>query len=50
MRPQTRIRKMRRPGQHTGRSTDGIRQTYHDPAIRAARVARDRELGLRSNR
>ena len=46
MQPQTRVRKMRRPGRHTGRSTDGIRQVYHDPDLRAARRARDRELEL----
>jgi hypothetical protein len=40
MRPyQTRVRKMRQPGRHPGRSTDGIRQAYHDPAIRAAKAA-----------
>ena len=39
---QTRVRKMRRPGQHHGRSTDGIRQTYYNPAIRAAREAAER--------
>lgn len=37
---QGRVRRMRQLGQHpgSGRSTDGIRQTYHDPAIRAARA------------
>lgn len=48
MRPQVRVRKMRSPKnpRKHGRSTDGIRQVYHDPAIRAARRARDREAGL----
>lgn len=46
----TRVRKMRQPGQHHGRSTDGIRQVYHDPKIRAARIARDRDLRLRGQR
>ena len=38
----TRVRKMRprRPSQ--ARSTNGIRQTYHDPAIVAAKAARRR--------
>jgi hypothetical protein len=34
---QTRIRRMRQPGRHHGRSTDGIRKVYFDPEIRAAR-------------
>lgn len=46
----TRVRKMRQPGRHHGRSTDGIRQTYHDPDVRAARIARDRDLQLRGRR
>lgn len=46
MQPQARIRKMRRPGRKHGRSADGICEVYHDPDIRAARRARDRELGL----
>ena len=46
MRPQTQVRKMRRPGLHHGRKTDGTRQNYHDPAIRAARRARDRSIRL----
>lgn len=46
----TRVRKMRQPGRHPGRSTDGICQTYYHPAIRAARIARDRELRLRGRR
>lgn len=37
MQPQTRVRKMRPAGRRTGRKTDGIRQVYYDPAIRAAR-------------
>lgn len=36
MRPQTRIRKMRRHNAPGGRDDD-VRQTYFDPAIRAAR-------------
>jgi hypothetical protein len=41
MRPyQIRVRTMRRPGRHHGRKTDGIRQTYYDPAIRAAKAVR----------
>jgi len=38
---QGRVRRMRRPGQKPGpaRSADGIRQTYYDPAIRAAKAA-----------
>lgn len=42
MRPhQTQVRKMRQPGRHAGagRSADGIRQTYYDGDIRAAREA-----------
>lgn len=38
MQPQTQVRKMKRAGQHHGRSTDGIRQVYYDPAIRAAKA------------
>lgn len=42
MRPyQTRVRRMRQPGRHSGpaRSEDGIRQAYYDGDIRAAREA-----------
>ena len=39
---QTRVRKMRQPGQHHGRSTDGVRQTYYDGDLRAAREAAER--------
>jgi hypothetical protein len=48
MRPQKqiRVRKMRQPGRHHGRSTDGPREVYYDPSIRAARKARDRAIGL----
>lgn len=42
MQPQTRVRKMRPARRHHGRSTDGIRQTYYDPAIRAAKAVRVR--------
>jgi hypothetical protein len=38
MRPQTRIRKMRRHGT-SYRRDDEVRQTYFDPALRAARAA-----------
>ena len=38
MRPQTRIRKMRRHNAPGGRD-DEVRQTYFDPALRAARAA-----------
>jgi len=34
---------MRKPGR---RPSDGQREVYHDPEIRAARRARDRETGL----
>lgn len=37
MRPQTRIRKMRRHNAPGGRDDD-VRQTYFDPALRAARA------------
>lgn len=47
MKPQARVRKMRQPGRHPGRSTDSVCQVYYNPAIRAARIARDRELRLR---
>jgi hypothetical protein len=50
MQPQIRIRKMRQRRPSSSRSTDGIRQTYHDQDVRAARIARDRELRLRENR
>jgi len=43
MRPQTQVRKMQQPGQHHGRKTDGIRQEYYDPAVRAAKRARRRD-------
>lgn len=38
MRPQTRIRKMRRHGRPGNRDDDDVRQTYFDPALRAARA------------
>lgn len=38
----TRVRRMRPLGQHHGRSTDGIRQTYYDGDLRAAREAAER--------
>jgi len=52
MRPQTRVRKMRKPGR---RPADGTTETYFDPDIRAARRARDRrardrETGLAGRR
>ena len=39
---QTRVRRMRRPGRHHGRKTDGIRQAYYDGDLRAARLAAER--------
>lgn len=41
MQPQTRVRRMRRIGRHHGQSTDGIRQVYYDPAVRAAKAVRE---------
>ena len=38
MQPQTRIRIMRRPGAQRNREAPEIRQTYFDPALRAARA------------
>ena len=38
MRPQTRIRIMRRPGTQRNREAPEIRQTYFDPALRTARA------------
>jgi len=43
MQPQTRVRKMRKPGR---RPADDAPEVYFDPDIRAARRARDRETGL----
>lgn len=37
MGPRKQVRKMRRPGQHHGRSTDGIRDIGHDQDIVAAK-------------
>lgn len=39
MRPQTRVRTMRRPGRHHGRKTDGTRKLCY-PAVRAAKSVR----------
>lgn len=43
MQPQTRVRRMRRTGQHPGRSQDGERETYYDPEIRRAKRAQRRQ-------
>ena len=44
MQPQKRVRKMRSPHnpRRHGRSADGIRETYYDPDLRAAREAAER--------
>lgn len=42
MQPQTRVRIMRKHGHKHGRKTDGIRQTYYDGDLRAAREAAER--------
>lgn len=41
MQARVRTRKMRPPGHKSRRKTDDVRPEYYEPAIRAARLARE---------